>query len=239
MSILPTIDTPIYNAMLPVSKQEVKFRPYVIKEQKILLMAVESKEQRTMIDAIAQIVSNCVLSKIDTRNLPVTDVEFLFYNIRARSQSETVDLQYKCHNIFEDDVCGGRMYHKLNLLTDLEISEALPTTIQITDKIGVKLNHQKFEVTSIIGDKLTPEQEFAIVAENIDFIYDEKSSYSSKDVPMVELISWLENLTMEQYFKIGEFYANEPRIYKKITLNCKKCGAEHKLEVEDIFDFFI
>ena len=238
MSILPVIDVPTYNVMLPVSKQEVKFRPYVVKEQKILLMAVESKEHRALIEAIAQIVGNCVLSKINTSELPVTDVEFLFYNIRARSQSETVDLQYKCHNVFEDDICGGRMYHKLNLLTDLEITEALPTTIQITDNIGVKLKHQKFEIRSIVGE-FTPEQEFAIVAENIDFIYDEKSSYSSKDVPMSELISWLENLTMAQYFKIGEFYANEPRIHKNITLNCKKCGAEHKLEVEDIFDFFI
>ena len=238
MSTLPVIDTPIYNAMLPVSKQEVNFRPYVVKEQKILLMAVESKEQRAIIEAIAQIVGNCVLSKIDTRTLPVTDVEFLFYNIRARSQSETVDLQYKCHNVVGDDICGGKMYHKLNLLTDLEVSEALPSLIQITDTIGVKLNHQKFEITSIIGE-LTPEQEFNIVAKNIDYIYDETSSYSSKDVSLTELVAWLENLTMDQYFKIGEFYANEPRIYKKIILNCKKCGTEHKLEVEDIFDFFI
>ena len=238
MSTLPVIDTPIYNAMLPVSKQEVNFRPYVVKEQKILLMAVESKEQRAIIEAIAQIVGNCVLSKIDTRTLPVTDVEFLFYNIRARSQSETVDLQYKCHNVVGDDICGGKMYHKLNLLTDLEVSEALPSLIQITDTIGVKLNHQKFEITSIIGE-LTPEQEFNIVAKNIDYIYDETSSYSSKDVSLTELVAWLENLTMDQYFKIGEFYANEPRIYKKIILNCKKCGVNHNLEVEDIFDFFI
>ena len=238
MSILPVIDTPIYNAMLPVSKQEVKFRPYVVKEQKLLLMAVESKEQRAIIETIAQIVGNCVLSKIDTRTLPVTDVEFLFYNIRARSQSETVDLQYKCNNVVDDDICGGRMYHKLNLLTDLEVSEALPNIIQITDKIGVKLNHQKFEITSIIGE-LTPEQEFDLVAKNIDYIYDEKSSYNAKDVSLAELVSWLENLTMDQYFKIGEFYANEPRIYKRIILNCKKCGVEHKLDVEDIFDFFI
>ena len=180
MSTLPVIDTPIYNAMLPVSKQEVNFRPYVVKEQKILLMAVESKEQRAIIEAIAQIVGNCVLSKIDTRTLPVTDVEFLFYNIRARSQSETVDLQYKCHNVVGDDICGGKMYHKLNLLTDLEVSETLPSLIQITDTIGVKLNHQKFEITSIIGE-LTPEQEFNIVAKNIDYIYDETSSYSSKE----------------------------------------------------------
>jgi len=239
MSLLPTIDSPTYNLMLPVSKQEVQFRPYVVKEQKILLMAVESKEQRSIIDAIAQIVGNCVLTKIDTKKLPVTDVEFLFYNIRARSQSETVDLQYKCHNVFEDDICGGRMFHKLNLLTDLEITEALPSIIKITDTVGVKLNHQRFEVNSITGDNLTPEQEFAIVADNIDYIYDEKSTYNSKDVSMPELVSWLENLTMDQYFKIGEFYANEPRIHKNITLNCKKCGTEHKLEVEDIFDFFI
>lgn len=240
MSTLPKIDSPIYTVKLPVSKIDIKYRPYVVKEHKILLMAIESKEQESLVDAIKQIVNNCVLNKnVDISTLPATDIEFLFYQLRARSQSETVDLRYKCENLVDENVCGGSMYHKLNLLTDLEVTEPISNIIQITDKIGVKLNHQKFELNSIKGDVLTPEEEFNIVIKNIDFIYDEKSQYTSKDTPKEELMSWLENLSIEQYAKIGEFYANEPIIYKHIELKCKKCGMEHKLNVENIFDFFI
>jgi len=239
MSLLPKIDSPTYTVKLPVSKQDVKFRPYVVKEQKILLMAVESNEPEALIEAIAQIVDNCVLSPINARKLPVTDIEFLFYQLRARSQSESVDLKYKCENVVDEEICGGIMLHRLNLLTDLEITEALPQTIQITDKIGVKLNFQRFEPNIIKKSEfLTAEEEFNLVAKNIEFIYDETSSHSAQDIPKAELVEWLGNLTMEQYSKIGNFFANEPKIHKQINLKCKKCGTEHHIDVEDIFDFF-
>ena len=109
MSLLPTIDTPTYTITLPVSKQEIKFRPYVVKEQKVLLMAIESKDPEAIIEAIKQIVDNCVLTKINARLLPAVDIEFIFYNLRARSQSETVDLKYKCNNIVKGESCGGIM----------------------------------------------------------------------------------------------------------------------------------
>ena len=238
MSLLPGIDSPTYTIILPVSKQEIKFRPYVVKEQKLLLMAVESKEPESIIEAIKQIVDNCVLSEINARLLPAVDIEFLFYNLRARSQSESVDLKYRCENKINDEICNGTMLHRLNLLTDLDITEALPQTIQITDTIGVKLNFQKFEYNVLASDYPTPEEEFTLVAKNIDFIYDEKSSYSAQDIPIKEIVEWLGNLTMEQYSKIGDFFKNEPKIHKKLDLTCKKCGMQHHISVEDIFDFF-
>jgi len=239
MSLLPKIDSPIYDLTLPISKKEIKFRPYTVKEQKILLMAVEAKDNSSLINAISQIIGNCVITGIDTNKLLATDVEFLFYNLRARSQSETVELHYICENFVNDEFCKGKLSHRLNLLTDLEITEGMSETVALSDTMGIKLNHQRFEPNSFDKEEtLTPEQEFTLVAKNIDFIYDEKSSYNASDIPIKDLVEWLGNLTIEQYSKIGEFFLNEPKIHKKFDVTCKKCGIEHHLDVEDIFDFF-
>lgn len=240
MSLLPSIDTPTYTIKLPVSKQEIKFRPYVVKEQKLLLMATESGDKNTLIDAITQIVGNCVLSNINTKDLPITDVEFIFYQLRARSQSEIVELKYKCENIVDGASCGNVMHHGLNLLTDLEVTESLPTTIQLNDSIGLKVKHQKFELDNLQEKQLpTPQELFELIAKHIEFIYDEKSTYNSSDISQKDLIDWLGRLTVEQYAKIEEFFLNEPKIHKNLQIKCKKCGFVHDLDVEDILDFFI
>lgn len=239
MSLLPIIDILTYTLKLPVSEQNIKFRPYFVKEWKLLLAAIESDDKNTLIETISQIVSNCVLSPINTTELPLTDVEFLFYNISARSQSETIDVKYRCEAITGiDNICGTIMYHKLNLLTDLDVTESLSTTIKITDKIGVKVRHQRFEIDSFKEKIPTPDELFKIIASNIEFIYDEKSSYNSTDVSIDQLIEWLGKLTVEQYAKIEGFFLNEPKIHKKINIKCKTCGTDHNIEVEDIFDFF-
>jgi hypothetical protein len=241
MSILPTIDVPTYNVKLPVSKQEITFRPYTVKENKLLMMATEAGDKESLVNAVTQIVSNCVLSKINTKELPITDVEFIFYQLRARSESEIVNLRYRCENIIDDNkVCGNYMEHRLNLLTDLEVSDGLSDTIELTDTIGIKLKHQKFEVDKLDNIEIpTPEQLFEAVVENIDFIFDKNSSYQVSDLPKSHVVEFLSQLSTKQYAKIEDFFLNEPKIQKNIQITCKKCGMVHDIKVEDIFDFFI
>lgn len=239
-SLLPKIDTPIFTTTLPITKQSIQYRPYTVKEQKILLMATESNENNSLIDAILQIVNNCTLSNIDVFSLPITDIEFLFYQLRARSQSEVVELKYKCENKKGNTVCNNIMKHDLNLLNDLEITEGLPTTIQLTDSIGIKLKHQKFEKNKINDSGIiNPLELFEIIAKNVDFIFDKESMYSSNDIPLDKIVEFLETLSTDQYKKIEDFYINAPKITKKLNLTCSKCSFDHKIEVENIFDFFI
>jgi hypothetical protein len=240
MSLLPSIDSPVYTLELPVSKQTIKFRPYVVKEKKLLLMATESDDKNSLIDTIAQIVGNCVLSPINTKELPITDVEFIFYNLRARSESEIVELKYRCENYVNGEMCGNVMHHGLNLLDNLQISDPLPSTIKLDEKLGIKLKHQKFEIDTIQNKDLpTPQELFELIAKNIELIYDDKSTFNTSEIPINKLIDWLGNLSIEQYAKIEEFYFNEPKIHKEIIITCKKCGTIHNIDVEDIIDFFI
>ena len=240
MSILPEIESPIYTITLPVSNKTIKFRPYKVKEHKLLMMATEAQDETTLVDTIHQIISNCVLSEINTRELCITDIEYIFYQLRARSESEIVKLTYKCENIVEGKSCDNLMNYDLNLLTDLEVSKGHDSVIQLTDKIGIKLKNQKFEVDPLNNKEFpTPDELFEIAAKNVEFIFDENSSYQVSDLPIKAVVDFLSDLSTKQYEKIEEFFLNEPRIHKNIEIKCKKCGMVHKLKVEDIFDFFI
>lgn len=239
-TVLPKIDTPTYTVKLPISELTVKYRPYKVKEQKILSMAKESDDKNTLIEAILQIAQNCMVDPIDVRELPITDVEYFYYTLRARSESEIVELRYKCENIIEDKVCGAVMDYDLNLLQELEVIKSdIPALIEVTDKVGIKMRHSRFEIDTI-GDRIpTPEDILTIIAKNVEFIYDEDSAYSGKDIPIKDIIDWIGELPPEKYIKIEEFLQNEPKIIKKLDITCKKCGFDHHIEVENIFDFFI
>jgi hypothetical protein len=243
MSVLPKIDVPTYTVKLPISEVSVKYRPYNVKEQKILTMAKESGDNDSLVDAILQVSINCVIGTTDISQLPLADVEFLFYQLRARSESEIVELRYKCENKIEGDKkCNNIMEYDLNLLTEIEVAktENLSPLIEITDKIGVKLYYERFEKSAIqAGTVPTPQQILEIIAKNIEFIYDENSAYSAKDIPLQNIVDWVGELPPEKYIKIEEFFANKPKLIKKLDIKCNKCGFDHKIEVRDIFDFFI
>jgi len=241
MSFLPKIESPVYTVKLPVSELTVKYRPYTVREQKILAMGKESGDPNTLVDAIKQIIANCTLDSIDTEELSISDSEFLFYQLRARSESEIVELKYRCENTLDDGTtCNNIMDYDLNLLTELETTKSdISPTIEVSDKVGLKLKYQKLEHTKI-GDTIpTPDETLEIIARNVEFIYDETSVYNAKDIPVQNIVAWLGDLPIEQYTKIEEFFANEPKIVKKLDIVCKKCGFDHHITVRDIFDFFI
>lgn len=240
--MLPKIDSPVYSVKLPISGLTTRYRPYTVKEQKLLAMAKEANDKNSIIDAILQICQNCVLDKIDVPELPLNDVEYLFYMLRARSESEIVELRYKCENIIneEGDSCNNIMDCEFNLLNDLEVIKSdVSDIIKVTDSVGLKLKYEKLEHDTVGNRLITPEETLEIIAKNVDYIYDENSAYSSKDVPMKEIIEWVGNLPPEKYTDIEEFFNNQPAIIKKLNITCKKCGFEHTIVVKDIFSFFI
>jgi hypothetical protein len=126
--MLPKIDVPTYELKLPLLKKSYRFRPFLVKEEKILLMAMESDDDKAMVDAIKQIINNCCIEDIDVEEMPMSDLEFFFLNLRARSVGEIVDLQYKCNNKFlneknEEQTCGNVVKFDVNIL---EINPQIP-----------------------------------------------------------------------------------------------------------------
>lgn len=238
---LPKIDTPIYEATLPFSKKKVSFRPFLVKEQKILMMALESKEKETIETAIKQIVNNCTLDDTDIEKLPLIDLEYFFYQLRARSIGEVVESRYKCNNVLEDgSSCGNVFDVVLNILEDIKLnSQEINNVIKITETIGIQL---KFPDLSI-ADKLSKEKTFTdasfeLISNCIDFIYDKDKIYYSNETPKEEIISFLESLNQKQFEEIISFFDSLPSLSSSKEVVCSKCGFVHNIEIEGLENFF-
>ncbi len=246
--MLPKIDVPIFELDLPLTKKKVKFRPFLVKEEKILLMAMESDKEDSSILAIKQIITNCCLSEdIDIEALPITDLEFFFLNLRARSVSEVVDLQYKCNNKVKDDKdeeveCGNNVKLSLNIL-DIkpEIAEGHSTKIELTPTMGIIMKYPSFK-TIEATEKIEGggvEKLMATIMNCIESVYTEETIFYAKDVSSQELSEFVESLTREQFAKVQLFFETMPKIKKKIDFDCKKCGYHENITVEGIQSFFV
>jgi hypothetical protein len=238
---LPKIDTPTYNLTLPLSKKNITFRPFLVKEQKNLLMAMESDEKESIEHNVRQVLTNCTLTKgIDIEKLPVIDIEFYFLNLRAKSVGEVVENKYKCNNQVNDKICGNIMESSLNIL-DLKVTNIKEDAdlIQLTDKISIKLKYPEFSVIKRIS-KLTNSTDiaFEMIADSVEYIYDGEQMYYASETPRKELVEFIESLNQQQFSKMEDFFSNLPKLEKKIEIKCSRCGHEHKLDVEGLESFF-
>jgi hypothetical protein len=240
---LPKLDTPVYELELPLSKKKIKFRPFLVKEQRNLLMALEANDSETVKTNIKNVLASCTLSDdIDIEHLPVTDVEFYFLNLRARSVGEVVENSYKCNNEVEiDKVCGNIMDVKVNLLDiSIEMPEGVNDTIRITDKITLKLKYPEFSVMEKINaDSSIEEFAFKMIADSIEYIHDGEQFYYAKESSPEELLDFVESLNQQQFDKLQEFFEKLPRLRTKVDFKCNKCGYDHSMDVEGLESFFV
>lgn len=238
---LPKIDTPIYDLELPLSKKKIRFRPFLVKEQKNLLMAMESEDKESIEQNVKQVLNNCTVTEdIDIEKLPVIDVEYYFLQLRARSVGEVVENKYRCDNMVEEKACGNIMETSLNLL-DIKVEGIVEgkDVIELTDTISIKLKYPEFSVLNKLS-KLTSVSDiaFEMIAESVEYIYDGEQFYYAKEVSSNEILEFIESLNHQQFSKIEDFFSNLPKIEKKIEMKCSRCGFEHKLDVEGLESFF-
>jgi hypothetical protein len=242
--MLPKLDVPIYDLTLPLLKKKIQIRPFLVKEEKILLIANESEDELTILSAIKQIVNNCCLTEdIDVELLPISDLEFVFFNLRARSISEVVELRYKCNNKIhvgeEEKVCGNMVEFDVNIL-DIkpEIPENHTNKIELTPTMGVVMKYPNFKILNTISATSESEILMETTLSCIDYIYDEDEIYYAKDVKKEELTDFLESMNRAQFLKLQEFFETIPKISKEVDFHCKKCGYEEKILLEGIQNFF-
>lgn len=239
---LPKIDTPIYDLTLPLSNKKIRFRPFIVKEQKNLFMALESNDDDAIQENIKQVLRNCTLTEnIDVDDLPVVDIEYYFINLRAKSVGEIVENKYRCENVVEEKKCNNVMEISLNL-TDIKVEGVVKgnDVIQLTNKISVKLKYPKFSILKSIRnmDKMT-EIAMRMVAESIEYIYDGEQFYYANEVSVEELIEFVESLSQKQFQLIEKFFQEMPKLEKKIKMTCRKCGFNHNLDIEGLENFFV
>lgn len=239
---LPKIDTPVYEIDLPLSKKHIRYRPFLVKEQKNLLMAMESNDSDTIEQNIRQVLTNCTITEgINVDTLPVVDVEYYFLNLRARSIGEMVENEYICNNKPDGEKeCGGRMKAAFNLLEiKVDIDPNKKDIIQLTDTISVKLKYPEFSLVKRLKNVDSAiDLAFNIIIDSVEYIFDGEQYYYASETPKEELMAFMESLNQSQFQKLEDFFDNMPSINKKIEMQCSKCGFKHTLTMEGLESFF-
>lgn len=238
---LPKLEVPTYELELPLSKKKIKYRPYLVKEQKALMMALESSDAKTIQHNVREILTVCTLSKdVDIDELPIVDIEYYFLQLRAKSVSEISESKYRCNNEVDDKVCGNIMEAKIDLTEIQPVQEEyVDPEIKLTDTITIKMKYPPFKLIkdSVDMDDIT-EVTFNMLAQSIEYVYDGEQFHYAKEVPVEELVEFIEQLNQEQFEKLEKFFNSIPKLSKKIDMTCSKCGFEHHLDVEGLESFF-
>lgn len=242
---LPKLDVPIYEVKLISTGKPIRFRPFLVKEQKLFLMSSESEDPSEIIKTIRQVLKNCVLDEIDVDNLPTFDLEYLFMNLRARSVEEVVELQYKCNNNVKDEEgkdkkCNGIVNFKLNLLEVEPKKDPNHTNkIQITENLGICFKYPTFEMMQKYDKLNENEVMLNILVDCIDYIFDKENIYYSKDSTREELEEFVDNLQQKDVEKFEKFFSTLPEIRKEVHFKCPKCSYEEDITIKGMQNFFV
>ncbi len=245
---LPTIAVPEYTLTIPSSKKEVKYRPFLVKEEKILLLAMESEKTEEIIDATKKIIENCVYGDVDVNEMPTFDIEYIFLQLRAKAKGEILDLKYKCPK------CELEIPIGINI-DDIEVRETKEHTkdIKLTEELGVMMKYPNLSLQTKIAQTSNnkPEIEglFKTIVACIDYIYDKETTYPSKDHTEKEMNDFLESLTDTQFQKLSKFFETSPALRHDVNLHCKnkvkgkgkekkECGYKEKVTLEGLNSFF-
>lgn len=232
---LPKLETPTYSTTIPSTGREIEYRPFLVKEEKILMMAQESQDTAQAISALKKIISSCTFGKVDPNELTTYDAEYLFLQLRIKSVGETVEFQIKC----ADPDCDG-MTDVVVDLSEVEVVQPdvkVDTNIKLNDSIGMTLKEVTLkDAVGLSGkdmDDIT-----GLVSCVIDTIYDEDKVYNVADVSKKELAVFIDSLNHHQLETITTFIQNQPAIKKEVKYTCVKCGKENVIELRGLQDFF-
>ena len=234
---LPKLEVPIYELTVPSTDEKIKYRPFLIKEEKILLIAMESGQNEDVIQAVKQIVSECTFNTLKLGNMPMFDVEYIFLQIRSKSVGEVSKLKILCR----DD---GETYANVEVdLTEIEVqvNDDHTNKIELTDEMGVIMRYPTIDSFSTAGiSDITADNMLDVIVACIDKIYDKKGEevYDSKDSSKKELMDFVEGMNTTQFQDVQAFFDSMPKLRHEITVVNPKTKVENKVALSGLNDFF-
>ena len=246
---LPKIETPMYQLKLPSDKKRtIKYRPFLVKEEKILLTAMEGAKdlkgeefKNAVRDVIIRVIDNCVEGKFDASVLPSFDTDYLFLNIRAKSRGEVIEPSFTCNQVNDKgETCGQVDAHPIKIdEIQVDFPDKDYSKIMITKDIGIQfkfLSADELKVHDNETDNI--EKMFKIIVDSIDYVFDAENVYKGKETSKGELVQFVENLHEKAFDQIKEFFNNQPTLKHTIQYKCSKCGHKEPVTLEGLEDFF-
>ena len=238
---LPMMNTPTYNMVVPSSGVTVRFRPFLVKEEKALLLAQQSEDVMVMVDTLKSVVKTCVMDEIDASKLATFDLEYMFTQIRAKSVGEVIELILPCDNDHGEDNEKARVKISIDLTTlQVEKGENHQSKIDLFGDVGIVMKYPTIDVMKKLEtlDTDNLDKIFDVVALSVDYIYQGEEIFYAKEQKHEEILQFLNNLTSDQFLKIQNFFATMPRIKKEIEYTCPVCQKHHKKMLEGMQSFF-
>ncbi len=243
---LPRVASPTFELTIPSTGEKVSYRPFLVKEEKALLMAIEDGSVAAMSKAMNNIISDCTEGEIKIKDLAPFDIEYFFLQLRGKSVGDTVDLTLRkprnltCGEKLED--CTEKCEIQIDI-NDINVdsSKIIDSKIELTDTIGVKLNYPQFEIIQKftgIEEDTSPEHIFELINECIEYIWDGEEIYKAKDSTKKEINEFVESLSSGQFQKIRGFFDGMPKLKHDIMWKCPKCDKEAPMVLEGIDAFF-
>ena len=238
---LPKISTPTYELELPSTGKKIKYRPFLVKEEKILILALESENIKQITTSIKSILKECIQTrgvKIDT--LPIFDIEYLFLNVRGKSVSEALDLVVTCPDDNKTTVPVKIYIDEIKVVKSPDHNN----DIKLDDKLTLRLKYpsldefikSNFDFTS--RDEGALEQSFEIIATCIDQVYNEDESWAASDCTKKELLEWVETLNTNQFKLIESLFTTMPKLSHTIKVTNPKTKVENDVTLEGLSSFF-
>jgi hypothetical protein len=241
---LPKLNVPVYEAILPSTEKVIKYRPFLVKEEKILLTAMESEDEKSISNAIKQIINNCIQGKLDVDKLPTFDIEYLFLRLRAKSVGEKATIGLKPHPCSQNngELCKNSTEVEINL-EEVQVikNEKHTNKIMLTDNIGIMLTYPNIEnIQSILkGNTISQtEQGMSLIRDSVSMIFTEEETHEKDSFTDEELNEFFDSLTSDQFIKIREFFETMPQLKHTIKYKCTTCGEDKETTVQGLNSFF-
>ena len=236
---LPKINVPEYSLVVHSTDEEIKFRPFLVKEEKILLMAQETGDELSLYNAIKNLIKNCCFDKIETDSLPLFDIEYIFLQIRAKSVGEVAQIQVTCPDDEQSMVLVDVDLTKVQV----QMGDDHNARIQLTDNIGLLMSYPNLATVLTVKNKEGDETSgadamFGMIQDCMYQIWQGEETYDAMDYSDKEKKDFLENLNHEQFEKIQQFFETMPQLKHEVEVTNPNTGVKSKVMLEGMNSFF-
>jgi hypothetical protein len=238
---LPKPITPTYELILPSTEKTIKYRPFLVKEEKILLLALETKDTKVITNAIKQILKECIITKgIKVEELPTFDIEYIFLNVRGKSVGEGIDLIVTCNDDGETQVPVTVFIDEIQVQKNPEHS----TDIKLDDNLVLRMKYPSLDrfikdnFDFSMDDVSMLDKSFDIITSCMDMVFNQEDTWSAKDCTKKELVEFIEGLNSQQFKKIDIFFQTMPKLSHTFTVVNPKTKKENEVTLEGLTSFF-
>ena len=238
---LPIVATPTYELKLPSSNKKIKYRPFLVKEEKVLIIALESKSQSEITSAVKDVLKQCILTKgVDVDSLPTFDIEYIFLNIRAKSIGEAIKVRVKCPDDPKTEIPVTIYVDEIKVVKSKEHK----TDIVLDDNMTLRMKYpsiNQFIETNFDTNedpKESVNKTFKIISECIDQIYTQEDAWDAKDYTSKERVEFVEQLNSKQYKEVEKFFSTMPKLSHKIEITNPNTKKKSTVVLEGLADFF-